>query len=456
MPEATLSFPDHSDPEALERHARALEGHTLAERLCAEVCALLRDVTNDVNKGQFGTILERYYFGLEPNSRAEPDFAEAGVELKSCPLVQSGRSFSPKERLVLNIINYAMLRTEEWETSSFWKKNALLLLVFYVWAKDRPAIDNPVRFARLWHYAEADLAIIRKDWETIRDKVRAGLAHELSEGDTLYLGACRKGHREGPRAYMDGAPPAKQRAFSLKQKYLRALLHELEGRKALEDVVGSPMVTSAEEIERHGGFEALVKARFEPFIGMTATDMETALGLASGEGKGRFDRISRAVLGVKGKKIAEFEKADLTMRTVRLTPMGRPAEAVSFKAFKFVELLEEDWEESTLREQLEHRFLFVVFRCRTKKDPAPVLERVLFWTMPIADLEGPVREGWERARLRIAEDADTLLRASEGLVVHVRPHARDREDTFPMPSGRLAPKKSFWLNQEYLCHVLRG
>ena len=37
-------------------------------------------------KGNFGQILEKFYFGYEPNSESEPDFKEAGIELKSSPL----------------------------------------------------------------------------------------------------------------------------------------------------------------------------------------------------------------------------------------------------------------------------------------------------------------------------------------------------------------------------------
>ena len=35
--------------------------------------------------------------------------------------------------------------------------------------------------------------IIKKDWELINQKIKDGKAHELSEGDTFYLGACTKG-----------------------------------------------------------------------------------------------------------------------------------------------------------------------------------------------------------------------------------------------------------------------
>ena len=39
---------------------------------------------------------------------------------------------------------------------------------------------------------ERDQMIIQHDWEKIARYVKAGKAHELSEGDTLYLGAATR------------------------------------------------------------------------------------------------------------------------------------------------------------------------------------------------------------------------------------------------------------------------
>ena len=67
--------------------------------------------------------------------------------------------------------------------------------------------------------------IIKQDYETIVSKIKAGKAHELSEGDTLYLAACRKGQKGDSlrkQPFSDiGAP---QRAFSLKPAYMRTIL----------------------------------------------------------------------------------------------------------------------------------------------------------------------------------------------------------------------------------------
>ena len=81
------------------------------------------------NKGGFGQILEKFYFLKELDSESQPDFPEAGLELKSSPLkTLSKKEIRAKERLVLNIINYHNLVEQQFPTSSFYTKNANLLL----------------------------------------------------------------------------------------------------------------------------------------------------------------------------------------------------------------------------------------------------------------------------------------------------------------------------------------
>ena len=85
----------------------------------------LRDLHPDAKifkgKGGLGDSVEYYHYGYEPNSKPEPDFAEAGLELKCTPLrVLGDNSMASKERLVLNIINYIEEADKSFETSSFW------------------------------------------------------------------------------------------------------------------------------------------------------------------------------------------------------------------------------------------------------------------------------------------------------------------------------------------------
>jgi len=147
-------------------------------------------------KGGLGQAVEKYHFMYEVNSESHPDFEKAGVELKCTPMkrLRDGSMVS-KERLVLNIINYMEEADKTFYESSFWKKNALLLLMFYLHETDKDYLDFMFKIIKLWQIPECDIKIFMDDWNTIHEKILAGRAHELSEGDTFYLGACVKGSR---------------------------------------------------------------------------------------------------------------------------------------------------------------------------------------------------------------------------------------------------------------------
>jgi DNA mismatch repair protein MutH len=112
-----------SDKQSVLTFAKRLRNKTLREACDATV---LKHTYS--GKGNFGQVLEKYYFQYEPNSDSEADFYEIGLELKSSPLKQlKNNEFRSKERLVLNIINYLEVVNQDFDTSSFWKK----IQIFY-------------------------------------------------------------------------------------------------------------------------------------------------------------------------------------------------------------------------------------------------------------------------------------------------------------------------------------
>ena len=117
--------------EILLYKAKEAEGKTFGE------IDLSGRITNPKAKGQLGQIIEESFFGYEINSKSEADFLELGIELKVTPLkLNKNGSISAKERLVLNIINYQKEILNTFDTSSFWKKNQKILLMFYQWISD--------------------------------------------------------------------------------------------------------------------------------------------------------------------------------------------------------------------------------------------------------------------------------------------------------------------------------
>ena len=123
-------------PDCRDCNKKMTRGKNKAKKLVGNS---LRDFCGDdiknhgfKGKGNFGQLIEKYYFQYEPNSTSEADFSEVGMELKTTPLKRiSNGSYRSKERLVLNIINYFEVVNQRFETSSFYKKNSHLLLIFY-------------------------------------------------------------------------------------------------------------------------------------------------------------------------------------------------------------------------------------------------------------------------------------------------------------------------------------
>jgi len=424
------------------------------------------------SRAGFGAMLETHYYGINPGNSPEPDFPEAGVELKSTPIKKTSKGFSAKERLVLNKIDFKKEAAATFETSSFLKKNKNVMLVSYFHNDGWAVVDLPVKIAELLEFEklpEEDKKIIRNDWEIIHTKIAANRAHELSEGDTLYLGACTKASTGADRTTQNNGVQAKPRAYSLKSGYMTALTKRFLG-KAEE---GESVVTVA-DFKKEKTFEEIVADKFKPFIGLTIQEIakKVAPDLDLNKSKSALAILSRRIMGVKTAKISEFEKAEIQMKTIQLKKSGMPKEDMSFPAFKSKELVYEDWETepeeisldndkypSQLRAQLSKRFFFVVFQGDNdcKKGDRKVLKGVKFWSMPVETLDGFVREQWERTVAQIKKSFDTNLpRVSEQKIIHVRPHGKNAADVDILPNGTKMTKRCFWLNAAYIASILKN
>ena len=320
-----------------------------------------------------------------------------------------------------------------------------------------------------------DMAVIRDDWETIVAKVKAGLAHEISGGDTNYLEACTKGAsaktvRKQP--YSDIM--AKQRAFALKSSYMTAFYDK---NICLESIM-------RRRGEESMGLEDLVKARIGEYVGATNIELGDRFGL-NPRSKSFNALLTKAMLGVdQENEIAEFSKAGITVRTIRLEQNGRIREHISFPAFEFADLLAEaEWEDSEFGKVCNSKFLFVVFR----KNELGVYELrgCEFWSMP-AEMVDAAEATWKETRRVVEEGVKFIERASccngghptikndlpgSGFnhVAHVRPHASQSayrfedgteignvaRDASELPDGRAMTKQCFWLDKGVVEKLLK-
>ena len=457
--------------EIIEKELVAVEGTQYVTkesilRRAQEIKGIpLRDVDKTgrlaTGKGAIGTVIEESWFGYTPNSESEPDFPEAGVELKVTPYLRGKNGIRAKERLVCNIINYMEEYDKTFQTSAFWHKCNTMLLMSYEHLADKPKGDYRIDESVLFSFPEEDLAIIEHDWETIMEKVRAGRAHELSEGDTLYLAACTKGaNASSVRQQPFSELPAKQRAYSLKSSYMTQILN-----KYIFGNAESPRIIKSADVLHAKTFEEYIIDKVKPYYGMTQNELKLRLGVDS-NAKSLNEILLARMLDVKGRIACteEFQKAGIIPKTIRVQSNGKIKESMSFPTFDFIALSkEETWEESELYNYLAPtKFMFVIFQERG--DGAYVFDRVMLWNIPNDDLE-EVHRVWERTVQTIRRGvrliqtprgiSNDLPKQTESPVAHVRPHGKDASDKLPLPDGRMMTKQCFWLNNTYIAEQIK-
>ncbi len=443
---------DKKDVDSIVSYAKKLIGKTLASANGLRVKESHSEYVRV--KGKFGQYLEKHYFGFDNNSDKEPDFKEVGLELKSTPLKKIKKGLVAKERLVLNIINYEEIIEENWEKSSFLNKNKLLLLIFYLHETNKSFLDFLIKYVDLWRIQENDIEIIKQDWQIIVNKIKAGKAHELSEGDTFYLSACRKGSGKGRdfRKQPENDIKALQRAFSFKPKYMNSVILKISD--------GESIAKSGELKKRT--FEEIVYDRFRPFIGMSNSEIEKKLQLElNREDKSYAKNLALRMAGVKTKYVEEFEKGEIEFKAIRLSRMGTPDQSISFPEFDFNRISKEEWIDSEFFEQVQKKFFFVIYQI--SEDKSLIFKNMFFWNMSPKDIE-EARKVWERTKKIINEGIKTweekqkhkiitrnnLPNIKDSPVAHVRPHGQNKLDTKTLPNGEEFTKQCFWLNSQYM------
>lgn len=440
----------------------------LKDKSLRQVCDETAIKNDRKGKGHFGQILEEFYFQYKPNSDAEPDFPIAKLELKSSPLKQlKNNEYRSKERLVLNIINYINVVNQNFENSDFIKKNASILLIFYLHQAGYDILDYLIKLVDEWSFPSTDLEIIKKDWETITKKIADGKAHELSEGDTFYLGACTKGANASTiRKQPFSEIPAKQRAYSFKQGYVNHIIASIAGET--KEVYGK-LIPSVKEAKKKT-IEEIVIEKFKPYYGKTIEEILDKTGVElNTSAKSFYANLTKAILGIElNKEIEEFEKAEIQVKTVRLKENNLPKEDMSFPTFKYEEIVNEDWENSDFKDILEHKFLFVFFQFENEK---LVLRKVKFWNMPYSDLlevekvwmktqqitaKGEIVKGFKTDKNGKVSRETNFPNKKFSNISHVRPHAKDASDTYSLPKKDKLTKQTqytkhcFWLNNSYI------
>lgn len=460
---------DDDSPISIENYAKKLVGKTFWQ-ICEEdslyksaegESEYLVSHENKKRKGGLGELVEERYFHYKANNDSVADFEKAGVELKVTPYkINKNKSIVAKERLIITMIDYFSVINQSFFESNLWRKTELILLIYYLYEDTiSNRLDYKIGYVKLFTPPEKDLSIILEDYNNIISKIKEGKAHELSEADTLYLGAAPKASTSKDRRKQPFSEElAKPRAFAFKNSYMTYVLNNyiINSNEEHESIIKSKINIS---------FEDYVIQRIESYKNHSIEDLCRKFEIDFSKKPKNIEAIvAYKILGIKGNHAEEFLKANIVVKTIRINKNGKIKEHMSFPTFKFKELVEEIWDDSTFGNYLrETKFLFVVYKF--DENNILRLKGSQFWNMPSQDIETDVYKVWEKTREVINEGIkievknrrrfNNLPGSSENIVCHVRPHGRDGNDTYDLPNGDKYTKQSFWLNNSYILSQLR-
>ncbi|WP_175073857.1 Sau3AI family type II restriction endonuclease [Terribacillus sp. AE2B 122] len=491
-------------------HKRALEakGKTLGE-------IDLNSSMNVKNKSYPGNVIEQVWFDHPADNYAEPDFPEAGVELKVTPIdMQTKKNKVTRiiagERLVLNMINYQNEYGKSFEQSSFWHKNKLIELIQYYRrdVSDKKKISSgemiedktkfEVKYANLLSMTQLkdfnlpkdtvieisnkDLEIIKQDWEKISGYINTDKAELLSEGMTNYLGACTKSNTSNAFTRQKNTGiPAKPRAYSFKPKFINELINNhIIGQNHTEAI--NSIVKDVSELKQKT-LEEIIISRFIPYYGMKQSDLIKKLNIIVDE-KNSVKNINNVIIrGILKLPTTtdevtseEIEKAEICLKTVTLRD-SKSKEHFKFLGIpSFTELVQESWEESRVYDFLEKtKFLLLVFNDFNKKKKNSdsyetdsekiVFLGAKFWSMTTPDIDGPVERVWKTEVEKLKNGVEltftknriknNFIKPSLEDILHLRPDAQVsqyRSKYYKDVVEKGVPKKKLMNNSRILPH----
>ena len=293
-----------------------------------------------------------------------------------------------------------------------------------------------------------DEETIKNDFYIIREKVKSGRAHELSEGDTSYLGACTKARTSKDRTVQPFSPIlAKPRAYSLKNSYMTGILNSID----------SIVINDTNEFKT---VEDYVLAKLRPYIGKSQLEiLEEITGQTYNEKipKNLNKMITDKIIG-KDDELAEkhdlFRKTRFIIKNSPLTPKGAYRERMSFRNLTLSEF-EDDWEDSYWKLFFdETSILNIVWKepRAGSKNGERILEGVNKISFNDNDLDS-IEISYNMVKEAIEKEDINLLpypRTFEGQILEIGPKGQKSDDAYNTFFNNGVTKTCFFLNKKIL------
>ena len=421
--------------EELLNYTEAIKGKTFKE---FDEDDILGDRTSLVGgRGDLGKLVETGFYKYPNNNISKADFDNIGVELKVTGYKKNKNgTISAKERVSLNQINFNEIVEEDYEGSHLISKNQKILFIWYVYEKGKMVKDFVITHYQLFDM-DTDKEIFKNDFYTIQEKVLKGHAEDLSEGDTTYLGACRKGADGSSTTTQPNSDVlAPTRAFSLKQKYMTWIL-----RDGFEDHKQTTLTFET----RYKTAEDYIYDKIEPYLGQTQVEIyEKLTGVTFERGKiVRYDinkQIANILIG-KDEELEEkndlFKKSSFIIKNLPLLCTGYPKERMTFRTMSKEDFVD-DWEDSDWKKYFEETTLLVICYKQPTKEKTKNGYRVLDGVKRISfnddDLES-IEKSYNMIKETIEKEDLNLLpnpKSFDGQIIEIAPKRSKGKNTYDL------------------------
>lgn len=432
--------------EELLRYTEAIKGKTFKE---IDSEHLLDNTTNlKRNKGILGHVVESGFYKYPINSNPQADFDKIGVELKVTGYKKNKKGEkSAKERVSLSKIDFNKIINEEYEYSKLIYKNKKILFIWYFYEKGKDIGDFLITDYQLYDMAK-DEETIKNDFYIIKQKVKDGRAHELSESDTSYLGACTKARTSADRTTQPNSTiPAKPRAYSLKNSYMTGILNSIG-------------VTISFDTNEFKTVEEYVLSKLRPYIGKNQLEiLEEITGQTYKEKipKNLNKMITDIIIG-KDDELAEkhdlFKKTSFIIKNSPITPKGTYRERMSFRNLTLSEF-EDTWEDSYWKLFFDETTILNILWKEPKtgsKNGERILEGVNRINFNDDNLDS-METSYNMVKETIEKEDVNLLpypNSFKGQILEIGPKGQKSDDAYNTFFNKDTTKTCFFLNKEIL------
>lgn len=461
------------------------------------------------DKGEIGNLIQECYFGIPRNPSIKPDFPEAPLELKTFGYWETKRA---DQRLALSAIDYMDYQKKvSFEESHLYKKCHNMLFVIYLLQTGQLRIESEIKYLRLYEFEKivaSDMEQIKRDYYIITKKIMEGRASELSEGDTEFLGAARRGDKNSKKQDAPKGDKALPRRFAFKQSYMSYLVREyIVPEKDFAQTIYPKKKRSEIKIPRGKSFEDWLNTIDEKWSAKTVRKIiDSKLKSVNGlkiNGKDAFSRIGLSLLGIKSNSDAYLMKTHTVVKSIRINKKRQIKEKISFPTFEIADVINQEWEESEVFRYLsEQRFLLQIF---VEEEKGYVYAGHLFLKFTPEQLDEWAKETWEDLKSKVVNGIRfTLEKRKNDVIIHsnirgktenqmglIKVHGQstydidrkniigvdevseqyiekntvngrfvqreEKKDTFgcELPNGDIIGKQSYWLNNDFVLNYIK-